>query len=184
MFCCETWGHYGTQEMSGFHRGQRLVLKIFPLGILINSDEVKLAVLGRLPMPQATCVTALSRLQGQKSPAPRAKATLEGAQDGACESHTAREKALLWRPRGKPQTTGRSLCPLVQGQLPGDWKWNRAVGPRSQQDMGLWPVWLQTRPRRRQWISALNHRGPRALRLVVSQGPSGCPTRDLVFYLS
>ena len=29
-----------------------------------------------------------------------------------------------------------------------------------------------------------DHRGPLALRLVVSQGPSGCPTRDLVFYLS
>lgn len=119
MFCCETWGHYGTQEMSGFHRGQRLVLKIFPLGILINSDEVKLAVLGRLPMPQATCVTALSRLQGQKSPAPRAKATLEGAQDGACESDTAREKALLWRPRANLRQQAGPSAHLSRGSSLG-----------------------------------------------------------------
>lgn len=45
---------------------------------------------------------------------------------------------------------------------------NRAVRPQSQQDMRLWTVWLQTRPRRRQRTAALNHGGTHAVGLVVS----------------
>lgn len=134
IFCCETWRHHGTQEVSGFHRGQRLVLKIFPQGILINSDGVKVVVLGWLPMSQATCITALFRLQSQKSPAHRAKAALEGAQDGACEPATARKKSpVMEAPR---QTSNNREIPLPTCPLAAPWGLEMEQGSRAPEPAG------------------------------------------------